>query len=185
RLPLTDRVRCEKLGSVEARELRKRFAGFGVSGDLALDDRHDLGSEQLDRAHHLAVGDGADADVREVALRPEELVEGDDLRGYLLRRAERERARRSGERFVLGLPGRWPAALPADPVHHPEVGRGEAPVCLPARRRDEGVSVDRDLWFALVACLVPDLPVEVDERLETGGLAADDRERQRQAEPGG
>src|SRR5205085_8618720 len=116
---------------------------------------------------------------------PEEFVEGDDLRGDLLRRAERERARRGDERFVLRLAGGRPAALPADPVHHPGVGRGEAPVCLPARRRDEGVSVDRDLWLALMARLVPDLPVEVDERLETGGPAADDRERQRQAEPGG
>src|SRR5205807_6439818 len=181
---LTRPARCERLRSVKARGLRKRFAGFGVSGGLALDDRRDLRSEQLDCAHHLAVRDGADADVREVALRPEEFVEGDDLRGYLLRRAERKRARRGDERFVLRLAGGRPAALPADPVHHPEVGRGEAPVCLPARRRDEGVSVDRDLWLALVARLLPDLPLEVDERLETCVTSADYRECLRPADTG-
>jgi low temperature requirement protein LtrA len=51
----------------------------------APDEGRDLGSEQLDRVHDVAMLDGANADVREVPLRPEELVDPDDLLGHLFR----------------------------------------------------------------------------------------------------
>ena len=58
----------------------------------------------------MRCGDGADADVGEIPLRVEELVEGDDLGGDFFGRAERERPGWRGECFVVGPAGGRPAA---------------------------------------------------------------------------
>jgi hypothetical protein len=130
------------------------------------------------------VRDGADADVGEVALRLEGLVEGDDLFCDFLGRAEGEWAGGRCEGLELGTSRGRPAALPADPVHHVEVRGDEGSLGLPARVCEERVRVDCDARLADLAGFRPGLPVEIDERLEAGCLAADDRERQRQAEAG-
>ena len=57
---------------------------FGNKSRLGLDDRRHLGSEELDRPHDVRVRGGADADVGEVALGPERLLERVDLLGDLL-----------------------------------------------------------------------------------------------------
>jgi hypothetical protein len=126
----------------------------------------------------IGVGDRADADVGEVPLGPEGLVERDDLLGDLLRGAECQRAGRSCECVELGTSGGRPAALPADSVHHVQVRRGECCVGLFPRVCDEGVRVDGDARLARLAGLRPGVPVEIDERLEAGCLAADDRQGQ-------
>ena len=76
------------LGAREAHQAAERRA---VS---VRTDRRDLGAEPLDRAQHVAVIDGAEAHVREVALVAEQLVLEQDLLGDLLR-ARRPPARRA------------------------------------------------------------------------------------------
>src|SRR5262245_7329516 len=53
-------------------------------------DRRNLGAEQLDRAHGLRVGHGADAHLHQIALMAERLVLVKDFRDHLLRAADRE-----------------------------------------------------------------------------------------------
>ncbi len=48
----------------------RAMTGRLAPGDLFAHDRRDLGPEQLDRAHHVRVSDGADAHLADVALLP-------------------------------------------------------------------------------------------------------------------
>jgi hypothetical protein len=62
-----------------------RSAPAGAAAlDLGPHDRRHPRPEQLDRAHHVRVGDRADAHLADVALHPEQLVLEQDLLGHLV-----------------------------------------------------------------------------------------------------
>src|SRR6185312_1910795 len=67
--------------------------------ELGPDQRRHLGPEQLDRAHHLGVREGADAELDQEALVAEEAVLVDDLRCHLLRVADEVGAARLAAGF--------------------------------------------------------------------------------------
>src|ERR1700761_732423 len=92
-------------------------------GQLAADEGGDLGAEELDRAHHVGVGEGADAELDEEAVVVEDRVLGEDLLGDLGGGADEVGAFGSAARFEGGAAHRRPASLAADPVHHPGEGR--------------------------------------------------------------
>ena len=62
--------------------------------ELITHDEGDLGTKQLDGAHHLLVGHRTDADLRHKAPVAEELVLEEDILHDLLRAADHERAAR-------------------------------------------------------------------------------------------
>ena len=80
------------MGHGRARDARAVRVAWGradggrglAAGDLGAHDRRDLGTEQLDRAQHVGVGDGADAHLADVPAVGEQLVLEQDLLGHLL-----------------------------------------------------------------------------------------------------
>ena len=180
------RQRRRAAGPDRDRGLRRLRGGARLilaARHLGAHERRHLGAEELHGAQHVAVLDRADAHLADVALVAEELVLEEDLLGDLLGRARGHGAARRAQRLVLRAPGGRPAALAPDAVHHRQVGRGEGRVGLGGGRTDEGVGVDRNPGLlGLVAGGLRGLAVEVDEWHEALGLAADDREDQRQAE---
>ncbi len=160
----------------------KRTRKESAPADLQLGphERRDLGPEALDRAHDGAVVDLAGGHLREVALVAEELVLEQDLLRHLLRAPGGQRSARRAQRHVLLRRHRRPATLAADPAHHGHVVRREVvPVVA-----HEGMRVDGHRQV-VVAGLGRRPAVELDQRHEALGLAADDRQRQRQAERAG
>jgi hypothetical protein len=145
-----------------------------------------LGAEQLDGAHHLVVRNRANADLRHKALVAEKLVLEEDLLRDLLRASDQECAVRRAPRLELLAAHRCPATLAADPVHHSGVGRVELVACSLRCLGHIGVRVYADRQpRRVVAGLARGLAVEPGEGREVFGLAADDRDRQRQAEQRG
>src|SRR5918997_1066255 len=161
----------------------RRPSRVGPARELLADGRGYLGAEKLYGAHYPIVGQRADADLGHKALVAEELVLEEDLLDDLLGAPNEELAARRPPRLELGAAHRRPAALAADPVHHLGVG-WEVLVARPLRRLGHvGVRVDADRQPPqVVAGLAGGLAVEPGERREALGLAADDRDRQRQAE---
>ena len=141
------------------------------------------GAEQLDRAQRLRVGEGADAHLRKEAVVPEQVVLEQDFLHHLLRAADPERPARRAQLVELRAGHRRPPSLAPDAGHHRGVG-GEELVGRALRGLgDVGVRVDADRQRRrIVPGLARDVAVEVDERREALGRAADDRDRQRQGE---
>ena len=126
------------------------IAGSGArTPDRGPHPRRDLGPEQLDRAHHVRVLDGADAHLADVALVPEQLVLEQDLLGHLLDRAGGERAARRAQRLVLrrGPDGGHPRSRPIRFIISRYGGANAASASLRGRA-DERVRVDRDARLA-------------------------------------
>jgi hypothetical protein len=91
---------------------------------------------------------------------------------------------RLAARLEGGAAHRRPAALAADPVHHPgEGGEGDVGGFLRGGR-EEAVRVDAEGRRGSTD-LGRRPGVQLGERLEAGRFAADDRQRHRQAEPAG
>src|SRR5918998_2290286 len=161
---------------------RSSRARGGPARDLLADSGSDLGAEQLYGPHDPIVRQRADADLGYKALVAEELVLEEDLLHDLLGAPDEERAARRAPRLELGAAHRRPAALAADPVHHLGGGWGVLVARLLRCLGHVGVRVDADReLLGVVAGLARGLAVEPGEGREALGLAADDRDRQRQA----
>src|SRR5690606_5086142 len=96
--------------------------GGALAPQLPPHDRRDLGAEQLDRAKHLVMRDGADAELREEAPMTEDLVLEQDLVDDLLRAADEQRAAGAAQRVELLARHGRPAALAAEAAHDLRVG---------------------------------------------------------------
>ena len=141
-------------------------------------DRRDLGAEQLDRAHDARVRQRADAELHEEAVVAEELVLEEDLLDDLLRAADEVRAaQRRG----------WPRTARASSAASRARGRCWSIIALERRegarpRRACEVSAMKPCELMLngrrswPAC-GRGLAVQLDERREALGLAADDGQR--------
>src|ERR1700761_1388314 len=93
-------------------------------GQLAADEGGDLGAEELDRAHHVGVGEGADAELDQEAVVVEDPVLGEDLLGDLGGGADEVGALGAAGRFEGGAAHRRPAAPPGHPGPPPRGGGG-------------------------------------------------------------
>ena len=132
------------------------------------------------------MSNGADADLRQIPVVAEQLVLPQQLLDDLLGGADGQRAARRAQGVVLVAPGGRPTALAADPVHHRQVGLGEGAVRVGLGCADEGVGVNRDAGAGrVVTCRGERLAVQVNERRKPFRAAADDRDRERQAETAG
>ncbi len=132
----------------------------------------------------LGVRQRADAELDQEALVAEDLVLEEDLLDHLLGTADEARAVEVERRVELRARHRRPPALAPDLVHD-RLERGERLVGGRLRRvGDEAVRVDAQRRRR-VAVLLRGAAVQLGERREALRLAADDRERHRQAERAG
>ena len=121
-----------------------------------------------------------------VALVAEQLVLEEDLLGDLLGAADEVRAaqRRATRRTARGVSGGQPRSRPMR-AHHVGVRAGTIVGGLLRVVGDVAVRVDADRQLGSWPAAADRLAVEIDERREALGLAADDRQRHRQAEHAG
>ena len=128
----------------------------------------------------------ADRHLHEIAVVAKDLVLSEDFGDRLVRRSDHQMSARAAALIELRARQGRPAALAADAAHHLGIGREERVDRGLGRVGEEAVAVDADLELVgRDAGAAARLAIEFRERPESRGLAADDRNRQRQAERAG
>ena len=151
------------------------------------DDGGYSGAEEFDGVHEFVVGEGGDAHLEaDAGDAAEGFVHLEELGGYGFGVTDHESAAGAAECFELAAGDGRPAALLADPGEGFGVA-GEEVVCgllVGVGDVAEGVDADFEL-FGGVAGALAGFAVEVNERAEAMGLAADDGDHERKAEDAG
>ena len=148
------------------------------SRDLGANDRRDLGPVELDRAHRLRVVEAPDGQLEQEPAVPEDLVLEQDLLDDLLWAADEVRTAERPRGLELLARHRRPTALTSDLGHHRLERRPRYVGRLLRRVGDEAVRVDAE-GRGVASRLVRGAAMDLGERREALGQAADDRERHR------
>jgi hypothetical protein len=150
------------------------------SVQLLPDQRSNLGSEELDRAHGFCMINMGDVQLETIDMH--QLMQPDDLVGHGLGPTEEQGAFGSDQIFDGRIRHRGPATFLADLGERLAIRRQELRSCCALVGEDLAVAVYRQWGIRIMMPVSEGLAVEIDERGKRRRPATDDRQRHRKAE---